>query len=288
MAKECKSNEPNEMEKRMKKCIDNMYKYFPYYSVSVSRRTKLTGQSCICKKMFENDMNKTCVISEWKINENTRLEVRCVNQKSSRKWIVEEALDNIKRKNGQPLNKERFEKVLKKGRHLNVDTSHLGCDAKIIEKKEEILEKEYEIKITKILKENISEKTLNYLKEEDIEINELQKFISKIKLQLKEFEDKCKKYLLNYNKLKELYIKYEKENEGSYQYRNVIISYENKTSSSTYINRVRETLKKHDFKRETEYLNSFDSKMKEICLREKLYTLQYLLDSKDFTNFVQF
>lgn len=288
MAKECKSNEPNEMKKEMNKCIDKMYKYFPYYSASVSRRTKLTGQSCICKKMFKNDMNKTGVISEWKINKNTRLEVRCVNQKSSKKSIIEEALDNIKRKNGQPLNKERFEKVLKKGRYLNVDTRHLGYDADIIEKKEEILKTEYEIEITEILKENISEKTLNYLKEEDIEINELQKFISKIKLQLKEFEDECKKYLLNYNKLKELYIKYEKENEGSYQYRNVIISYENQSNYKSYISKVRKTLDKHDFKHDTEYLNSFDSKMKEICLREKLYTLEYLLDSKDFTNFVQF
>ena len=62
-------------------------------------------------------------------------------------------------------------KSFKKGYYLNVDTRHLGYDADIIEK-EEILKKRRN-RNNRNIKRKYIEKTLNYLKEEDIEINEL-------------------------------------------------------------------------------------------------------------------
>jgi len=254
------------IQKMINEQIDIMESKFPYYSMVVSCRSALTGQSCVPKKHFEEKMKTDHILINEETNYGT-IVVKSVPCISDRNSYIREALDNM----GIQESHIRKEELRKQRYILQVDTSYLKMSDHVIMKSDELLEG--------------LQSAINGFDIDEDDGTNIIRYITSRKYYMKKLWDESTKYLSAYNRCKDIFER--ATTFGSfprlYVYKGVCLGWADITEKSTLKCNVINYFNDHDKRYNTKLHSQFKAELKKISTKYNKRKLCYTLDGYDYT-----
>ena len=257
--------------KMLDKQIDVMIENYASYSMVGSLRQQLTGQSCLPKKHFEEQMINKKILIYVKTNYGTIL-LKSNEHVSENNTNIREALDHLNIEESDIIKEER----IKHRFTIQVDTSALRVSESVVKEKDELI-KELQTLIDEF-----------EIYEDDDEKN-MVTYITPRKYFMKKIWEESRLYLAAYNKCKDIFKRASSDDDGCvgtfprlYEYKGVILNWEDITEKSSLKDMVHSYMedfdKRHNGTRQLQY----KQELEKISIKNNTRKLVYTLDGYDY------
>jgi len=261
-----KGNE--DVQKLLETQMDMMETNYPYYAMVGSLRGALTGQSCIPKKHFEEEMKTDYILINKETNYGN-IVLKSIPSVSENNSSIREALDNMNIEEGHIMKEE-----LKKQRYtIQVNTGVLKMSNPVIRKTDELL-----LEFQSVID--------GFEIDEGDDTENIIRYITSRKYFMKKLWEQSREYFSAYNKCKGIFER--ASTIGSfprlYMYKGICLDWADITEKTVLKSCVLNYLHDCDKRDNTKMFIQYKAELKKISVKNNKRQPFYTLDGFDYTD----